>query len=211
MRKRLEKYEFNMFPRMAAEGAMASLETLASQAAPRVRAAVISTYWNRWMTQDKMGNGKSSKAIKFRRRNSCMFGCTVGSDSLDHYAVCEVVGDMGQRLLGLRCVSDMKDRRTRFFLLDRNFKKEDNKPILRGACLLYALYNTHNFYRYNPFSSVDTLMEITKQNVRESAKNSPTTMAAIDTRGAFVFDPYNLDNPDPQTITTRRTKRINTT
>ena len=50
MRSRLERYEFNLFPRIAAEEAMATLEVLSTQAMPRVCAAVSSTYWDRWMT-----------------------------------------------------------------------------------------------------------------------------------------------------------------
>ena len=47
MRNRLEKFEFNILPRHAATEALRSLESLASTAQPRVRAAVLISSWNR--------------------------------------------------------------------------------------------------------------------------------------------------------------------
>ena len=41
MRNRLDKYDFNIFPRLASQEAMDTLETLGTQAAPRVSAAVL--------------------------------------------------------------------------------------------------------------------------------------------------------------------------
>ena len=160
MRNRLDRYEFNIFPRFAAMEAMKALDQLSSTAQPKVRAAVLGTLWNRWMTQDKMGNGKNAKALHFKRNKRYMLGCGYGNDSLDHYAVCCKVSDAGRSWLGLRKVEDMVDRRSRFFLVDRNLKTEAGQALLRGASLIYAMYSTHNFYRYHPHRSPAFLMEV---------------------------------------------------
>ena len=74
-------------------------------------------------------------------------------------------------------------RRSRFFLVDRDMKQETNTSLLRGACLVYAAYATHNYYRYNAGSSSSHMMEVLKQQIRESARNCSITMSAIDSRG----------------------------
>jgi hypothetical protein len=58
---------------------------------PRVMAAAIGCVWNRWATARRMQ----------QRHSSCLLGCGVGEDSVEHYASCRCTRQAARQWLGM--------------------------------------------------------------------------------------------------------------
>ena len=138
VRSRLEGWELPRFPRLNADEALSTLAFLGDKVPPRVSAAVLGTFFHRWITDDKMPP-KNCDGVIMRYGSKCMFGCSHGDDSLRHYTTCYHVGTFGRSFLGLAYPQDMKDRRARFLLLDPSVKPDQGDEAVRGAILIYAV------------------------------------------------------------------------
>ena len=76
--------------------ALHNLHLLGGLVAPRVVAACFSTLWNRWVTARRFQNGE-------HKDNCCQLGCGGGAeDSIEHYARCAQIRQVGVRYLRLR-------------------------------------------------------------------------------------------------------------
>ena len=83
-------------PARTARKALHRLHVLRDLVPPRVASACFSAMWNRWTTERRFHNRDSVN-------NYCQLGCGGrAEDSIEHYAGCPRVQQMGQRFLRLR-------------------------------------------------------------------------------------------------------------
>ena len=104
---------------------------------PRVRAAVLRTWWNGWVTKRRMQD----------RSKGCIFGCT-SEDSIEHYACCSTVREFGQRSLGLDSPTPetaMED----FLALTPTLSSVTKELVARKAVRLASVYFVHCKARHN--------------------------------------------------------------
>ena len=75
MREKLARWHLTVQPRVAAQRALSTLETLRTLATPRISNAVLSALWDRWTT-----------ARRFQQTHACCLQCAPeAQDSIEHY------------------------------------------------------------------------------------------------------------------------------
>ena len=92
-RAKLARWRLPGFPHRQADALLTTLAALRSYTPPRVRAALLSTAFNRWCTDRRfqVSNGRG-----------CVLGCSQGQeDSIEHYCCCRVVRDAAASFLKL--------------------------------------------------------------------------------------------------------------
>ena len=123
--------------RIRTERALVVLPGLSGTLQPRVRAAVLRTWWNGWVTKRRMQD----------RSKGCIFGCT-SEDSIEHYACCSTVREFGQRSLGLDSPTPetaMED----FLALTPTLSSVTKELVARKAVRLASVYLVHCKARHN--------------------------------------------------------------
>ena len=123
-------------PRMIADHLTNNLRYLHDKTAPRVWAATLSAFWNRWTT-----------ARRYQKRhlpeNQCRLGCKTcinnPEDSLEHYFHCRIAQTIGGKYLKLY---DMGQTRINKILQAHKYTDQD-ECILWGI-LTYAIYIASN-------------------------------------------------------------------
>ena len=138
LRHRLRRWQLPLFPRIFAQRAARMLRRLAGLVAPRVWAAVFRSLLNGWCT-----------LRRFQSRGRCVFGCSFGEDSLDHYLGCSVLARFGRDHLRLPFWTDLGDRRTDCLLL-RPASSYSDASLVCGALRLGAAYRLHCRLRHSP-------------------------------------------------------------
>ena len=185
MRYKLDRWNFDAFPRVCVREALNSLRHVGKSAPPRVAAAVLGTMWNRWAT---------SRRIKTAGRVAqCKFGCVDHEDSIEHYSVCPVIGDFAKRYLRLQQNTWVKERRLRFFLMDPEMKRETADSRTRGAILLYAVYRTLNIARHSKNPSSRVIREMLPQSAKEGVKGHAYATNLMDNWWPMLHGAVGLD------------------
>ena len=90
LRRRMERWNVNLFPRIRVLRIRSILVRLAPLVPPRVRAAALRTALNGWCT-----------SRRFQRAGRCFLGCG-GQDIVEHYAACPEVLEFSRQKLGLQ-------------------------------------------------------------------------------------------------------------
>ena len=157
----------DMFPRIRVERAMLLLPAIASATPARVRAAVLRTWWNGWVTKRRFQ----------QRSRGCIFGCDY-PDSIEHYAYCPVVAEFGSRFLGLgRAEDPVAD----FMVLSPRYTSADQAVLVRKAVRVAAVYKLHCSVRHRPSGAAATLRpETLFQTAREIARGHAKVCQILD-------------------------------
>ena len=93
-RAKLARWNLPGFPRRHAQALLMNLSALKSRTPPRVRAALLSTAFNRWCTD---------RRFQVYPGRGCVLGCSEGQeDSIEHYCCCRVVRDAAASFLRLQ-------------------------------------------------------------------------------------------------------------
>ena len=138
MRHKVERWKISGFPRRYVPRILSALGRLAGLVPPRVQVAVLSSLYNRWVTERR-----------FQRHGGvCRFGCG-GDDSIEHYLCCARLRDFGPRRLGLRLRAE---ERWEVMLLARDaaFHGCRDGALQRIALLHYVGYRGLNTLRHHP-------------------------------------------------------------
>ena len=159
MRNKLTRWRLSGFPRRNALSALRRLDRLKSITAPRVRAAALSTLWNRWAT-----------ARRFQTSRPCVLRCSqTAQDCIEHYACCPVVRDVAAAHLRLRLRSH-PEALADFLLIDLPPDPAPEENVLcRMALLVAAVYAATNSARHNPPAHVDEARAMVQQAIGNAA------------------------------------------
>ena len=172
MRKRLEKLEVPIYPRIRAQRAVLMARRLAKLTAPRVVAAVLRTLWNGWCTKRRFGS-----------QGRCLFcGCQKG-DALEHISVCRTLAQFGTEHLRLQYHGGQQHRRMAFLLLDPPSELSDERLTL-GALRVAASYQLHCKFRRRP-DSLDgegVVRRALEQSCKELVQGHERSLSVYDKR-----------------------------
>ena len=154
LRRRLDRWNIPTLEGHRCNRAMASLETLSKQVPPRVLAVVIRALCNGWIT-----------GRRFQHSGHCVFACSHGEDSIEHYALCPEFHDLClkhfciSRPPVVHCLEDflcIKPCTSMLPVLMHN--KGDallKHAVTLRALSLYALYHTVGAVRHRIIGSRD--------------------------------------------------------
>ena len=174
MRKKLESWPLQLFPRLRAQRALAVLPRLAALAPPRVSAAVLRTWWSGWCTKKRFGS-----------RGCCVFCGGEDVDSVKHASVCRVLAEFGRDHLLLQYHVELDARRLQFLLLEPPSRLDDRRLLL-GALRIAAAYRVHCKFRRRSFAGgVKTfILQALAQATREALSGHASAGATFDARWA---------------------------
>ena len=159
LRRRLERWNLPLMPRFRATRALRICGRLRPLVPPRVQAAVIRTWHNGWCTRRR-----------FQAAGGCLFGCSMGHDSVEHYSECRVLHDFGVQSLRLPPAPDLGERRLAFMLLAAT-PSLDDATLSRRALLLTAAYALHcRHRRAGQLGSAECCKAALRQAVHEAAR-----------------------------------------
>ena len=178
LRQKLSKWSLPLFPRLRALRAARLLPRLRRLVPPRVMAAVLRTWYNGWCTRRR-----------FQQRGQCLFGCSFGEDSVEHYICCSRLLRHGEQWLRLPPPATFADRGVCFLLLEPQ-SHLPNDVLTRRALLLAAAYRLHCRLRHGaPFADAEVLRRALTQAVKESAVGHAKAMHVLDS----IFGPTRGD------------------
>ena len=175
MRRKLERWDIPLFPRLRGHRAVAILCRLANLVPPRVSAAVLRTFWSGWCTSRRFGG-----------RAACLFCSAEAGDSIEHASICRSLATFGHTFLHLPYYAEPGARRLDFLLLDSVLHSDDTRLIL-GALRVAAAYRTHCHFRRSPalLGEPDVVYRALGQAVKELVQGHSRAMAAFDARWSF--------------------------
>ena len=169
LRQKLDRWPLPLFPRIRAMRAATVLQRLRGLIPPRAVAAVLRTWFNGWCTRRR-----------FQQASDCLFGCTMGADSLEHYIRCSKLHRHGESWLRLPLPSTLEDRGVHFLLLAPRFRLDDD-TLIRRALLLTAAYRLHCSHRRgSPFTDDEVLRRALAQAVKEAAVGHTRAVRSLD-------------------------------
>jgi hypothetical protein len=168
-RKKLERWRLPLFPRIRAMRAVRVMARLRLLVPPRVLAAVLRTWYNGWCTKRR-----------FQCKGDCLFGCTFGEDSIEHYMQCSRLYSYGQARLRLPRAANFGDRGLSFMLLEGTALIPD-ALLTRRALLMSAAYRLHCRHRHaEGFHEEETLKRALDQAIKESTLGHQGSMRQLD-------------------------------
>jgi exonuclease III len=169
LHKKLLRWRLPLFPRIRAMRATRVMSRLRSLVPPRVLAAVLRTWFNGWCTKRR-----------FQSSGECLFGCSLGEDSVDHYMSCSRLHSYGCTRLRLSQGRTFADRGLSFMLLDATASLTD-AVLTRRALLVAAAYRLHCRHRRSEgFREDAVLSRALDQAVKEAALGHRTAMKCYD-------------------------------
>ncbi len=146
------------------------MSRLRSLVPPRVLAAVLRTWYNGWC-----------KKRRFQSSGECLFGCSLGEDSVDHYMSCSRLHSYGLARLRLPQGRTFADRGLSFMLLEATASLSD-AVLTRRALLVAAAYRLHCRHRRSEGFQEETVLSraLLDQAVKEAALGHRAAMKCYD-------------------------------
>ena len=183
MRRKLESWALQLYPRLRAQRALLVLPRLAAIAPPRVSAAVLRTWWSGWCTRRRFGT-----------RGPCVFCGRHDLDSVEHASVCRVLAEFGRDHLCLQYHAEPDARRLQFLLLEPASWLDDRRLLL-GALRIAAAYRVHCKFRRHARAGDDRVFirQALAQAAREALLGHTAASAAYDSRWAAARATLNPD------------------
>ena len=179
IRAKLTRWHLAGIERHTAERCARLLQRLAKLVPPRVAHAVWRTMWNGW-----------TSARRFQQpSHHCHLCCNSGAmqDSIEHYAMCKVTGDLCTGFVGLSPVHYSRQLGN-FVVLGVNYGKVDDATLVKRAVVVYAIYRATNHLRHAPSTSHDFIKDLIVQFARESVKGHVPATRMLEARvGASTF------------------------
>ena len=161
LRRRIERWRLPGLPGRTSRTILGNLGRLRRLAPPRVRAAVFSTLFNRWVTDRRMRTMRGS-------RRSCLLGCSPqANDSIEHYMHCPVVQDWASSRL--RAGGSPRSPMERWMLATPLGDDE----LRRTATTIYVTYRTTNHVRHKRGASSDYIRHFMNQMLYEAVRDDP--------------------------------------
>lgn len=173
LRHKLQKWPLQLFPRLRAQRALQVLARLRSLVPPRVLAALMRTWYDGWCTRRRFQG----------RDSSCLFGCTCGDDSVQHYCCCGALHDFAVRGMRLPPQESRADKALAFMLLEPASRLPDD-VLARRALLLAAAYalHCHHRRRQGPLGAPAEVARALEQAAKEAARGHRRATACLDSR-----------------------------
>ena len=172
-------------PNWQAHRAIHLLEQLTTLTAPRIRAAVFSTLWNRWCTHRRWQRRHSTT-------NKCVLGCSpTAEDSIEHYCKCHFTRTALSKQLNLP--PQHYAHLHTFTLCNTHITTEEE--LTSVALLVYAIYTATNHFRHNPPSPTCNVHDSIAQWIREGAKNHNKSTYILDNRWNPHMVPTHITPP----------------
>jgi hypothetical protein len=169
LRSKLERWRLPLFPRIRAMRAIRVLGRLRRLVPPRVLAAVLRTWYNGWCTKRR-----------FQGKGECLFGCTCGEDSIDHYMRCACLHAYGQSRLRLARADNPLELSLNFMLLAPTSAITD-EVLSRRALLMAAAYRLHCRHRHTgSLTGEGILSRALDQAVKEATLGHQVAMRHLD-------------------------------
>ncbi len=145
-RAKLNKFPSRQLPRVRTDRAINLLEHMDAWAPPRIKAALIRTWWGGWCTGRRFQQGGGR----------CAFGCEGAEDDMRHYPYCRVIRDAFSPALAPVPPEDLADD---FIALLPGTRQQTQSRLIR----LTAAYLTHcrSRHRRLPTTAVKEVMRDT--------------------------------------------------
>ena len=142
-----------------------NLHRLKAIAPPRVRAAVLSTLFNRWTTDRRM---RSLRACN----NGCRMGCPRSAqDSLEHYVHCDIIRQWAERRLPGTSPQQAKEQ----WMLATAMTDDQ---LGRAAIIVYVAYRTTQHVRHVSGPTPEYIRHYMNQMLHEAIRDSSHLRAA---------------------------------
>ena len=172
IRTKLQRWQLPLFPRVGVSWFLKMFSVLRPAVPPRVAAAMWRTAWNGWVTHRRM---RAVTALP----NTCIFACTaVAPDSIEHYATCPRVLDLGRRL-GIT-TPNVHDRMANFLALDVADPAKHLEDLVRKAVRTAAVYRVHGLVRHGFVNRGAAAAEALAQSAREVTQGHARAQRATD-------------------------------
>ena len=169
LRRKLARWQLPVFPRIRAMRAACIIPRLRRLVPPKVLAALLRCRYKGWCTKRR-----------FQGRGRCVFGCSLGADSVDHYICCSRLHQLGHRQLRLPIPADFAKRGVHFLLLAPRSQLPD-EFFVRRALLLTAAYRLHCAHRrQRPFADEEVLGRALAQALKEAAMGHLGAIRCLD-------------------------------
>ena len=174
VRAKLCRWNLAGVPNITANRCTRTLDHLGRLVPPRVCAAVWKTIWNGWTT-----------ARRYQKKGNCLLCCggRYAEDSIEHYARCSVVREVGRTFLGMQ-QSSYDKWLGNFITLGVNSCKVDDNMLTLRAVLVYAIFRTTNQLRHRPTDSVELARDMVCQFAKEAVRGHDKATQLLD--NAFV-------------------------
>ena len=134
VRRRIQKWPAPMAIGHRVRACSRVMKLLKKHTAPRIRAAVIRTWFDGWCTARRFGSSAA-----------CRFGCRHGEDRVLHYLSCGRLWDFGRKHLQLEVPNSAEARRTAALLWEAGASRE---RLAKLATMLAVGYRAHNTLRH---------------------------------------------------------------
>jgi len=147
-----------------------TLLQLAKLVTPRVHSAVFNTVWNGWCTHRRWQRRRAPT-------NRCMFKCSsTAEDSIEHYCNCEVVKQVGRKLLRIEYPQELAFD---VWLMSSEWLR--NEDVLRRiGILIYGVYNAFNTIRCSQISDAKQAGLCIIQHCKQGALGHPPSLKMLD-------------------------------
>ena len=151
----MTRWRLEGLPARIARTVTRQLQQLRRLVAPRLRAATMSTIFNRWVTSRRMRQLQEG-------RQSCVLHCSdTADDSIEHYFNCPIYREWCRRRLGF----DQQEGRLVHGLLATSMTGD---AIKLQAVATYVLYRTTNHMRRQPFRQAEHRARYVQQYMDQS-------------------------------------------
>ena len=133
------------------------MKNLPKKTPPRVRAAVLRTWFGGWCTGHRFGI----------HGGSCAFGCKLGEDALAHYVRCPQLWRFGVARMGLTDPGDPAARTNRALLW---CSAAGGEEVLLAATLLAVGYRAYNTLRHRVVATPLSVQRLFDEALRQMSR-----------------------------------------
>ena len=182
LRASLDQWQLNVLPGRRVDRLLAALHWLGKATPPRVVAALLRTITDCWITARRMPQ-------RVRTRCSCMMMCDA-DDSIQHYASCIKVHEVGRQELGLARLATPGERLASFVGVAWAAPAEHGQQVRRRAILTTAVYKLHCWWRHaaTPPQTAAGMQQALRVKLREVLVAESTEPAYFGRRQAWQRD-----------------------
>ena len=159
LRHKASRWRLTGLPGPTARCIQRNLQRLKAIAPPRVRAAVLSTLFNRWTTDRRMRSLRATNG-------GCRLGCPrCAQDSLEHYARCGVIQQWAER----RLRQAPTQRPTEQWMFATRMSDEQ---LGRNTIVVYVAYRTTQHVRHLSRATPEYIRHYMNQMLHEAVRDS---------------------------------------
>ena len=159
IRHKVDRWQLQGPPARTARTIHRNLLKLRRLVPPRVRAAVLSTLYNRWVTDRRM------RSIRRHCQDTCVLGCSArAKDSIEHYIHCPII----RSWMGTRLGTGGALRTREHWMMATPM---DDVDLRRMAVTVYVAYRTTNHTRHHRNANQEYIKQYMNQMLHEAARD----------------------------------------